>query len=45
MPEIGGTRLIHEELFGGLLLRFMNIETFRPSFDAMNNALKTRAEM
>ncbi len=45
VPEIGGTRLIHEELFGGLLLRFMNIETFRPSFDAMNNALKTRAEM
>jgi hypothetical protein len=45
VPETGGTRLIHEELFGGLLLRFMDIETFRPSFDAMNEALKARAEM
>jgi hypothetical protein len=45
VPEGSGTRLIHEELFGGFLLRLMDIETFRPSFEAMNDALKTRAEM
>lgn len=42
--EGSNTRLFHEELFNGLMLRFMDIETFRPSFEALNQALKARAE-
>jgi hypothetical protein len=44
VPEGERTRLIHEEMFQGLLLRVMDIETFRPSFEALNAALKARAE-
>lgn len=41
-PEAGQTLLVHEEYFAGLMLRFMNIEDFRPSFQALNQALKAR---
>jgi hypothetical protein len=44
VPERAATRLIHEEMFRGLLLHVMDIETFRPSFEALNAALKARAE-
>jgi hypothetical protein len=44
VPERAATRLIHEEMFRGLLLRVIDIETFRPSFEALNAALKARAE-
>lgn len=44
LPEAGGTRLIHEEMFSGLLTRLIRAEPFRPSFEAMNAALKARAE-
>lgn len=44
VPTGSGTRLIHEESFSGLLLLIMDVERFRPDFDAMNQALKARAE-
>ncbi|MEM7275424.1 MAG: SRPBCC domain-containing protein [Actinomycetota bacterium] len=43
----GGTRLVHREFFGGLLVRFLrsSLDTrVRQGFDAMNQALKDRAE-
>jgi hypothetical protein len=43
-PQDTGTRLIHGESFRGLLLWVMNPEQFRPSFRAMNQALKARVE-
>jgi hypothetical protein len=39
-----GTLVVQEEWFDGVLLRFVDIQTFRPSFEALNNALKARAE-
>ncbi len=42
LPEASQTRLVHEETFSGLMLRFMDVESFRPSFEAMNEALKAR---
>jgi hypothetical protein len=43
----GGTRLLHTEHFGGLLVRFarktLDTQT-QEGFEAMNTALKTRAE-
>ena len=42
LPEASPTRLVHEETFSGLMLRFMDVESFRPSFEAMNEALKAR---
>lgn len=38
------TRLIHDERFSGLLARLIDPETFRPGFEALNLALKARAE-
>lgn len=40
----GGTRLDHAEAFRGLLVPFAPPEGFRADFDAMNAALKARAE-
>lgn len=43
----GGTRLVHSEQFDGLLVRFMrtSLDTqTKAGFEAMNAALKTRAE-
>lgn len=43
----GGTRLIHEERFSGVLVRFLrtSLDTQTSAgFEAMNTALKTRAE-
>ena len=43
----GGTRLVHTEQFSGLLVRFMRKSLdsqTRAGFEAMNTALKTRAE-
>jgi len=42
--ENGGTRLIHGEAFRGLLLWFMDVQQFRPVFEAANEGLKQRAE-
>ncbi|MEL6793379.1 MAG: SRPBCC domain-containing protein [Pseudomonadota bacterium] len=38
----GGTRLTHGERFSGALLWFMDVETFRTDFEAMNEALARR---
>jgi hypothetical protein len=43
-PEHGGSRLIHGERFTGLLVPFIPAGRFIPSFEAMNRALKLRAE-
>lgn len=40
----GGTRLVHGERFSGVLLWFIDVEDFRANFEAMNAALKERAE-
>lgn len=40
----GGTRLVHGEKFRGILLWFMGVEQFRADFEALNAALKARAE-
>ena len=40
----GGTRLIHGERFRGIGLWFIGVEQFRADFEAMNQALKARAE-
>jgi hypothetical protein len=45
-PE-GGTRVVHSEQFSGILVRFMrkSLDTqTKQGFEAMNAALKTRAE-
>ena len=39
-----GTRFLNNENFTGILLLFINPEDSIPSFDAMNTALKERAE-
>jgi hypothetical protein len=39
-----GTRLIHGEKFRGIALWFIDVETFRSDFVAMNAALKKRVE-
>lgn len=39
-----GTRLDHAESFRGLLVAFLRAGSFRADFDAMNAALRTRAE-
>jgi len=44
MAEDGGTRLIHGERFRGLLLWVMDVQQFRPAFEAANDGLKARAE-
>lgn len=44
IPEANGTRLIHGEHFTGLLLAFIEVAAFKPGFEAMNAALKARAE-
>lgn len=44
-PIEGGTRLHHGERFRGLLLWVLDAERFRANFDAMNAALKARAEL
>ncbi len=44
LPEGQATRLVHEETFRGLLARFVDPESFRTSFEALNLALKRRAE-
>lgn len=43
-PGEGGTRLIHGETFRGIALWVMDVERFRADFEAMNAALKQRAE-
>ncbi len=46
-PQAGGTRLIHQETFRGLLVPFVAMSLDRstlPAFVAMNEALKKRAE-
>ena len=43
----GGTRVIHSEMFDGVLVRFLRkmLDTqTKAGFEAMNSALKTRAE-
>lgn len=40
----GGTRLVHGERFCGVAFWFMDAEQFRADFEAMNTALKARAE-
>lgn len=40
----GGTRLVHGERFSGVGLWFIDPEQFRANFEAMNAALKKRAE-
>lgn len=40
----GGTRLVHGEKFHGVLLWFIDVQTFLPDFEALNRALKTRSE-
>ncbi|MFN7003616.1 MAG: SRPBCC domain-containing protein, partial [Roseinatronobacter sp.] len=42
--EDGGTRLVHGERFHGLLLWFVDVQQFRPGFEAANEGLKARAE-
>ena len=42
--EEGGTRLIQGERFRGLLLWVMEVQQFRPGFEAGNAAMKTMAE-
>lgn len=45
MTPLGtGTRLDHGEGFRGLLVPFVQAEGFRADFEAMNRALKARAE-
>ena len=44
IPEAGGTRLIQGERFRGVLLWAMDVQRFRPGFEAGNAALKARAE-
>ncbi len=46
-PQAGGTRLIHQERFRGVLVPFVAASLDRntlPAFVAMNEALKSRAE-
>lgn len=40
----GGTRLVHGELFHGIVLWFMDVEQFKADFERMNEALKNRVE-
>lgn len=40
----GGTRLVHGERFHGVGLWLIGVERFRADFEAMNAALKARAE-
>ena len=44
VPKDGGTLLLHNETFHGVLLWVMNTDRFRADFTAMNDALKTRVE-
>jgi hypothetical protein len=44
VPEAGGTRLIQGERFRGVLLWAMDVQRFRPGFEAGNAALKAAAE-
>ncbi|WP_209428046.1 SRPBCC domain-containing protein [Pararhodobacter sp. SW119] len=44
IPEAGGTRLIHGERFRGVLLWAMDVQQFKPGFEAGNAALKVIAE-
>lgn len=47
VPRGGGTRLIHTERFTGVLVPFLRKRldaNARPGFEAMNTALKARAE-
>lgn len=43
-PTATGTRLVHSESFHGIAMWVFRAETFRPDFDAMNQARKVRAE-
>lgn len=43
-PEGAGTRFTQMEQFHGLALWFYDPEQLRPTFDAMNRALKAQAE-
>lgn len=43
-PTATGTRFVHGENFRGVLLWFISTDQFKPSFEAMNAALKARAE-
>ncbi|MDD7971001.1 SRPBCC domain-containing protein [Roseinatronobacter alkalisoli] len=45
IAEDGGTRLIHGECFRGVLLWVMDVQQFRPAFDAVNAGLKAHAEL
>ena len=40
----GGTRLVHGETFRGVVFWLIDAERFRADFEAMNAALKARAE-
>jgi hypothetical protein len=40
----GGTRLVHGEIFQGVLLWFIDVRRFRDDFERLNRALKRRAE-
>lgn len=43
-PSPGGTRLVHGEIFQGVGLLAIDPEQFRADFEALNAALKARAE-
>jgi hypothetical protein len=43
-PDANGTRFIQGELFRGVLLWIFDVKLLLPTFDAMNAALKIRAE-
>lgn len=43
-PNNGGTHFIQKEAFRGIGLWFVDIEQFRHDFEALNRALKQRAE-
>jgi hypothetical protein len=44
VPQKRGTLVVQEEWFTGVLVRLIDIQTFQPSFEALNKALKARAE-
>lgn len=43
-PTANDTRLIHSETFHGIAMWAFKANSFRPDFDAMNAALKSRVE-
>ena len=44
IAEHGGTRLVHGERFRSLLVWFIDVQQFRPGFEAANEGLRHRAQ-